>query len=130
MRTCRPFFFGSVFQSVWTLLFGSERVAASTFVACLLSGAIYCCFQLSYHDAKPIQSPEYLLGCFPFGIHAAWLAVATLVNFNIALVKYKVDISKQVKAAYASMTIGMGMAMFFTWFTKDSVFSCKHRLRI
>jgi hypothetical protein len=73
-----------ILQCVWTLLFALNRiwpslVAMIGILLCL--GNIY----INFHNAAFEGWFELIMMKMPFGIHFAWLIVATLANISIAI---------------------------------------------
>mmetsp|Transcript_23732 Transcript_23732/g.46460 ORF Transcript_23732/g.46460 Transcript_23732/m.46460 type:complete len:235 (-) Transcript_23732:287-991(-) len=99
----------NVCQSLWTFAFAQEKMTVS---AVLLSGIaasmLGCVF-----SAKD-QSILYVSG--PLALHAGWVTVAALLNWNLVLVSNDVPIQAQALAAYgtigAATLAGIGMLYY------------------
>lgn len=95
---------GCVLQSAWTIAFASDRIALSSVLITLLTGAIGC----TYNAARMIEAPDpmtYTLCILPFAMHTAWLVAASLVNFNVTAVKLRASPQIQPQLAWASQVL-------------------------
>jgi hypothetical protein len=59
----------------------------------------------------------------PMGMHAAWLAAATLLNFNSYVAVSRCSKGQQIAVAHASIYIATAFGMYFAWATNDATIS-------
>lgn len=59
----------------------------------------------------------------PMGMHAAWLAAATLLNFNSYVAVSRCSKGQQIAVAHASIYIATAFGMYFAWATNDVTIS-------
>lgn len=125
-----PFFAaGNLFQSLWCMSFRSEFkkviwLPMIMLVGCGLSFGM-CHWQftsaLNYLSSTfnaDTRNILYLLR-FPFALHAAWVACATLLNFNVLLAVDNYSRSVQVAAAFFSAYGGAALGIALTLRTRD-----------
>mmetsp|Transcript_33302 Transcript_33302/g.61916 ORF Transcript_33302/g.61916 Transcript_33302/m.61916 type:complete len:250 (-) Transcript_33302:228-977(-) len=98
----------NVFQSLWTFAFAQEQITLSAVMLTGIAASMLGCV----FSAKD-QSILYVSG--PLALHAGWVTVAALLNWNLVLVSNDVPIQAQALAAYG--TIGAatlaGAAMLY-----------------
>jgi hypothetical protein len=124
---------GFLLQGAWTVAFAQEKIALSAGllagVTACIAGAYRVTRQVSdlndearTYGLEPASGSRLGLGStactylctLPYGIHLAWLSVATLVNTNVALVKHGFNAATLVKAATATKCLaGVGGVSFF-----------------
>jgi translocator protein len=114
-----------ILQCVWTLLFALNRIWSSLVV---MIGILLCLgnIYINFHFAAFEGWFELIMMKLPFGIHFAWLIVATLANINIAITSTidKFSIAILSSTAWLSLSVlglgGIGLTLHF----EDPVFCC------
>ena len=110
------------FQIIWTILFSSQLFWGS-FIAML--GILAMLMVLLDSQATAMSEKtwkEFWLFRFPFQVHYAWIAAATLVNFSVALVQMDASTSFQIFAAVASLIILIALSVFVLFVPKKPKF--------
>mmetsp|Transcript_11237 Transcript_11237/g.15682 ORF Transcript_11237/g.15682 Transcript_11237/m.15682 type:complete len:184 (-) Transcript_11237:165-716(-) len=99
----------NVCQSLWSFTFAQEAMVPS---ATLLSGiavSLYGCIGLA-------EKQSFWLVRAPISLHAGWVTVAALLNWNLTLVKFHASSNTQVLAAYSTLfaatTSALGMLAY------------------
>mmetsp|Transcript_387 Transcript_387/g.562 ORF Transcript_387/g.562 Transcript_387/m.562 type:complete len:132 (+) Transcript_387:391-786(+) len=71
--------------------------------------------------AATSQSIVYVRG--PLSLHAGWVAVAALLNWNLALVGNEASLNTQIAAAYSTVGAAVLGAMSMLLWKRDVVFA-------
>jgi len=105
------YIYACIFQSLWSVAFAFEFIALSTvfIIGILLSLAaiIYSQYRVSSEGSLK----EFWLLRFPFTIHCGWIVAATLLNFNVLLVKNEAAASIQLSWAIVSLAALHGLSV-------------------
>jgi hypothetical protein len=96
-------------QIGWTIAFGYQIIWLSMiFMALILVFLLRIVLQArraqQHHDLAT-WFKEYALLEFPFTLHAGWIMAATLLNANIVLVAYHVNVNLEIFAAIFSLVL-------------------------
>ena len=74
----------------WLYMWHSDQIAICSLLLFLLTVSL---FFINLYLRKTERSGDYWLAKAPFGIYFGWVTAATLVNFAILLVYWRVDLS-------------------------------------
>lgn len=130
LRKAVPFWVaGNVFQSLWCTAFRPEFINVLWLPAALLTLAS-ASFGLAHLELT--SSIRYLSSAFnseaqnhlflvrfPLALHFAWLAAASLLNFNSWLAVSKASVDTQLSAAFLSAYGAATLGIAFAWKTRD-----------
>lgn len=130
LRKAVPFWVtGNVFQSLWCVAFRPEFINVLWLPTALLSLA---CLSFGLAHLELTSSIRYLSSAFnseaqnhlflvrfPLALHFAWLAAASLLNFNSWLAMSKASSDTLLSAAFLSAYGAATLGAAFTWKTRD-----------
>jgi hypothetical protein len=121
-RTSQAWCAACVLQSAWTFAFSYEYFGTST----LLISGIAASVGVAYASMPASFNLTELLfdGVFAFGLHAAWLVAATVINTNIAAeASDAASPSALVSLAIASELLAAGATAALTLAYRDPTFA-------
>ena len=130
LRKAVPFWVaGNVFQSLWCTTFRSEFINVMWLPSALLTLA---CASFGLAHLELTSSIRYLSSAFnaeaqnhlflvrfPLALHFAWLAAASLLNFNSWLAVSKASVDSQLSAAFLSAYGAATLGIVFALKTRD-----------
>eukprot|EP00466_Bigelowiella_natans_P015080 jgi/Bigna1/85136/estExt_fgenesh1_pg.C_20276 len=106
----------NVFQSLWSFAFAQESMISSSVLLSGIAASLYGCVA---HAED--QSFGWVRG--PISLHAGWVTVAALLNYNLCLVKFEERMSTQWVAAKLTIAVATVAALGMLWFKKDVMFA-------
>lgn len=114
------FALASVFQAVWSIFFGLEKMYSSAIFLILIALSLIACTASLSRYRKNVPPTEALLVFFPIGLHAGWVFAAAAVNVNMALLDKSV--LTQLTAALLTLIVATGGATIVPLSSHDFVF--------
>jgi hypothetical protein len=101
-----PYFVAAnVFQGLWALTFARELITPST--GLLVATAVSMARAVSVMGVTMPRERAFWLLAAPCSLHAGWLAAASIVSFNLALVAHKGSQAAQIGLAFTSLSVAL-----------------------
>jgi len=97
----------NVFQLLWAVVFTRARLN----VAAVLLAGIAVSLLVAQERVRGCTTAERRLIAWPLNLHAGWVTVATLLSFNLCLVRAKISVSRELAAAFATVYAAVGAAV-------------------
>jgi len=101
-----PYFVSAnVLQAFWALTFAHEKIALSTVF--LTAIAVNMARAVTVMGVSTPREKRFWFLAAPSSLHAGWVAAASIVSFNLALVAEKGSIASQISLAFNSLALAL-----------------------
>lgn len=110
-------------QCLWAFCFAFDCVRLSLAAMCGICAALHLLLgHCAAPGGRPANAAEQWLVVAPFSIHAGWIVAATIVNYNVVLVRVGAPAYRLLAAAAAGLAAAAVMVALSPAYAPDALF--------